>query len=302
MVQRFNESVEELVGNTPLLKLSQLLDKKAASIFAKLDYCNPGHSVKDRIALNMIRDGEKRGLLKKGGTIIEPTSGNTGVSLALIGRQLGYDVVIVLPDADNQPLRDLILKLGAKLELTPADGGLRKAKEKTLELCKRDDSYFYPDQFGNPANPEIHRNTTAREIVKAIGGKSIDAFVAAVGTGGTITGVGEVLKAKYPNIKIVAVEPAESPVLSGGKPGMHFISGIGAGFIPPILNKDIIDSVETVSSEQAQKSAGDIVRDEQLFAGVSSGAVYHVAKKVASNMKKNQTVVAFFADAMLGVN
>jgi len=295
-----HDSLEELLGNTPMVKLNRLVNIGGASIYAKLDYCNPGRSVKDRIALNMIRDGENRGALKPGGTIIEPTAGNSSISLTIFGRRAGYDVVIVMPDTDNTVLVKMLKQLGAKVELTSGDKGLRGAKERVLKLCKKEKSFFYPDQFNNPSNPEIHRNKTAKEIIKAMGNKKIDAFVSGVGTGGTITGVGESLKAKYPDVKIVAVEPAESSVLSGGQPGMHFINGIGAGFIPPVLNMDIIDSVEKISSRDAQTMAEHIRKEEGLLAGVSSGAVLRASLNVASRMKKEQNVVSFFADAMVG--
>jgi cysteine synthase A len=301
MVKLLYDNMDELLGNTPMVTLSRLPDVTGASIHAKLDYYNPGRSVKDRVAWNMIRDAESRGLLKPGGKIIEPTAGNTSVSLTLLGRRRGYEVIIVMPDTDNAGLQKELRLLGAKLDLTPPDEGLRGARERVQKLCKRNPDYFYPDQFNNPSNPEIHRNKTAREILKGMGAIVIDAFVAAVGTGGTITGVGEVLKAKNPDIKIIAVEPAESPVLSGGRPGIHSISGIGAGFIPPILNMDIIDSVECVSTSEARIMTEKIRREEGLLAGISSGAVLTAATRVASGMKKNQNVVAFFADAMPGI-
>lgn len=295
------ENMDGLLGNTPMVTLNRLPEIGGASIHAKLDYYNPGRSVKDRIAWNMIRDAENRGLLKPGGKIIEPTSGNTSISLTLLGRRMGYEVIVVMPDTDNVGLQKELRMLGAKLDLTPPDEGLRGARERVQKLCKRNSDYFYPDQFNNSSNPEIHRNKTAREILKAMGTNVIDAFVAAVGTGGTITGVGEVLKAKNPNIKIIAVEPSESPVLSGGKPGVHSITGIGAGFVPPILNMDIIDSVESVSTSEARIMSEKIRREEGLLAGISSGAALTAATRVAGGMKKNKNVVVFFADAMPGV-
>jgi cysteine synthase A len=301
MAKLLYDNLDGLLGNTPMITLNRLPETRGASIHAKLDYYNPGRSVKDRIAWNMILDAENRGLLKPGGKIIEPTSGNTSIGLTIFGRRMGYEVIIVMPDTNNAGLQKELKLLGAKLDLTPPDEGLRGAKERVQQLCKRNSDYCYLDQFNNSSNPEIHRNKTAREILKAMGTNVIDAFVAAVGTGGTITGVGEVLKAKNPDIKIVAVEPSESPVLSGGKPGVHSISGIGAGFIPPILNMDIIDSIECVSSSEARLMTDKIRREEGLLAGISSGAVMIAAKRVASGMKKSKNVVAFFADGMPGV-
>ena len=296
----WKESREELIGQTPVMKLHEISDKPGASIFAKLDFFNPGGSVKDRVALNIIQDAEKNGRLKKGCTIIEASSGNTGISLALIGRARKYEVIIVMPDQNNERLRKILKNLGARVELTPADEGMRGAKEKVAALCKKHPVYYNPDHFTNPSNAEIHRNTTAREIMKAMGANRIDAFVAGVGTGGTITGVGEVLKSKNPQVKIIAVEPSESPVLSGGKPGAHLISGIGAGIVPPLLNMDIIDRIVQVGSDVAQKTAEKLTLKEGLFAGASSGAALWAALKVSSEMNGNQNVVVFFADAMLG--
>jgi cysteine synthase A len=295
------ESVEELYGGTPIVKIKSLPNKRNAAVYAKLDYFNPGRSVKDRIAFNMIRDAEKKGRLRRGYTLVEPTSGNTGISLALAGGIHGYKVVIVMPDVNNSRLKRMLVKMGAEIRLTPLEHGMNGAREMALRLCRKNGSYVMPDQFNNPANPEIHKNTTAKEIIEGMGKNKVDAFVAGVGTGGTITGVGEALKAKYPGVKIVAVEPSESPVLSGGKPGMHYINGIGAGFVPPLLNMDIVDEVITVSSEAAEKTAEEITKREGLLAGISSGAVLKAALRVASGMKKNKNVVAFFADAMAGV-
>lgn len=297
MTRYLPKSVEELFGNTPIVKLRFLPDKNGAAIYAKLDFYNPGRSVKDRIVHNMVIDAEKRGLLKKGGAIIEASSGNTGVSLALIGCLKGYKIHIVMPDSSNERIRKILKRFGAKVEYTPADQGMGRAKERVMELSGNNGHYYYPDQFNNPSNTEIHRNTTAKEILKSMGSKKIDAFVAGVGTGGTITGVGEVLKAKFPKVKIVAVEPQESAVLSGGNPGVHFIDGIGPGFVPPLLNRDIIDQVVTVSSEAAQETTEKIALKEGIVAGISSGAVLFAARKIASKMSKNSNVVAFFADA-----
>lgn len=289
------------MGNTPLLRLGAMTEKNGAAILAKLDYFNPGGSVKDRVASNIIRNAEKKGLLKKGHVIVEASSGNMGLSLALIGRLKGYEVIIAMPDQNNEKLRKSLKSLGARVELTATDDGMRGARERVAALCKKRPDYYNPDCFSNPSNPEIHRNTTAREILKAAGNNKIDAFVAGVGTGGTITGVGEALKSKHPGIKIVAVEPSESPVLSGGKPGSHMISGIGAGVVPPLLNFDIVDKIMQVSSEMAQKTAEKLALKEGIFAGISSGAALCAAMKLSSEMGRNKNIVVFFADATLGV-
>lgn len=301
MVRLISESVEELFGGTPIVRIKSTPNRGSAAIYAKLDYFNPGKSVKDRIAFSMVYDAQKRGRLKKGYALIEPTSGNTGISLALAGRVHGYRVIIVMPESTNGTIGNMLAKMGAEVKLSPVEKGMNGAREMAARLCRKNTNYFMPDQFNNPANPAVHRRVTAQEIIDAMGDKKVDAFVAGVGTGGTITGVGETLKARYPKIKIVAVEPAESPVLSGGAPGTHYINGIGAGFIPPLLNMEIIDEVITVSSEKAEKEADALTKKESLFAGISSGAVYYAAKRVAARMKKNQTVVAFFADARAGV-
>jgi cysteine synthase A len=294
------ESTEELVGNTPLLRLGGMTEKNGAAIFAKLDYFNPGGSVKDRVADNIIRNAEKKGLLRKGHTIVEASSGNMGLSLALLGRLKGYDVVIAMPEQNNERLKRSLKSLGAKVEVTPTEEGMRGARERVASLCKKRPDFYNPDCFSNPSNSEIHRNTTAREIMKAVGNNKIDAFVAGVGTGGTITGVGEALKSKNAGIKIVAVEPSESPVLSGGKPGSHLIGGIGAGVIPPLLNFDIVDKIMQVSSDMAQKTVEKLALKEGIFAGMSSGAALWAAMKLSMEMGHNQNIVVFFADATVG--
>ena len=294
------KSVEELYSATPMVKLTSLPDKRHAAVYAKLDYFSPGKSVKDRIAIGMILGAEKTGRLKKGYTIVEPTSGNIGISLALAGRMHGYKVLIVMPDSDCGSLRDTLVRIGAEVKLTAAEKGMDGARSFAIGLSEKR-TYFMPDQFRNSINTEIHRKTTGKEIVKAMGTSKVDAFVAGVGTGATITGVGEAIRARYPRAKIVAVEPAESPVLSGGKPGPHGINGIGAGFVPPLLNRDIIDEIVAVKTDAAQRMSEEIAKKESLLAGVSSGAVMCAALKTASGMKKSQNVVAFFADGMAGV-
>jgi len=289
-----------LVGNTPLLKLGSMTEKNGANIFAKLDYMNPGGSVKDRVASNIIRNAEKNGLLRKGHTIVEASGGNMGLSLALIGRLKGYEVVIAMPDQNNERLKKSLKRLGARVELSPVDEGMKGARERVSQICKKRPDHYNPDCFSNPSNAEIHRNTTAREIMKAMGNGKIDAFVAGVGTGGTITGVGEALKSKNPNVKIIAVEPAESPVLSGGKPGSHLISGIGAGVVPPLLNMDIVDKIIQVSSELARKTAEKLSLKEGIIAGLSSGAALYAALKFSAELGHNKNIVVFFADAAVG--
>ncbi len=293
------ESAEELIGNTPLLRLGAMSEKNGANIFAKLDYFNPGGSVKDRVASNIINNAEKKGLLKKGGVIVEASSGNMGLSLALLGGLKGYEVVIVMPDQNNERLKKSLRRLGARVELTPSEEGMRGARERVAQLCKKRPDHYNPDCFSNPSNAEIHRNTTAREIMKAAGNNKVDAFVAGVGTGGTITGVGEALKSKNPNVRIVAVEPAESPVLSGGKPGAHLISGIGAGVVPPLLNMDIVDRIIQVGSDLARKTAERLSLKEGIVAGMSSGAALCAALKYSLELGRDHNVVVFFADAAL---
>lgn len=295
------ESLEELYGGSPIVKLKSLPDSGHAAVYAKLDYFNLGRSVKDRIAFGMIIGAEKTGLLKKGCTIVEPTCGNMAVSLALAGSIRGYKVLIVMPDSDNDSLKGTLTRMGAEIKLTAAEKGMNGARSVAIDLSLKKGKYFMPDQFKNSLGPEIHKKTTGKEIIKAMGQNKIDAFVAGVGTGSTITGVGEAIKASNPRAKIVAVEPAESPVLSGGKPGPHGINGIGAGFIPPLLNMDIIDEIVTVKTVAAQRMSEELAKKESLLVGVSSGAVMKAALKTASGMKKNQNVVAFFADAMAGV-
>ena len=295
------ESLEELHGSSPIVQLMSLPDRRFAAIYAKLDYFNPGRSVKDRIAFGMILGAEQTGRLKKGTTIVEPTGGNMGISLALAGRIRGYKVLIVMPDSDNGSLKDRLVRMGAEIKLTAAEHGMKGARSVAIDLGSKKGKYYMPDQFRNSLNPEIHKKTTGREIIKAMGTKKIDAFVAGVGTGSTLTGVGEAIRAKYPRAKIVAVEPAESPVLSGGKPGPHGINGIGAGFVPPLLNMELIDEIVTVKTVAAQRMSEELVKKESLLVGLSSGAVMKAALKTASGMKKNQNVVAFFADAMVGV-
>lgn len=283
--------IYELIGHTPLVKLNRMVEEDMADIYLKLEFYNPGSSVKDRIALNMIQQAEEKGLLKEGSTIIEPTSGNTGIGLAMIGAAKGYPVILVMPETMSIERRKLLKAYGAQLILTPGEKGMKGAIEKAKELVAENADYFMPQQFENLANPEIHRMTTAEEIWEMMEG-DIDAFVAGVGTGGTVTGVGEVLKMKKADIKIVAVEPEKSPVISGGQPGPHKIQGIGAGFIPDILNVDVIDEVIKVEDEAAMETARKSAATEGLLVGISSGAAIFAAMEVARKLGKGKKVVA----------
>ncbi|MBB6284475.1 cysteine synthase A [Geobacillus subterraneus] len=283
-------SITELIGDTPAVKLNRIVDEDSADVYVKLEFMNPGSSVKDRIALAMIEAAEKEGKLKPGDTIVEPTSGNTGIGLAMVAAAKGYKAVLVMPDTMSLERRNLLRAYGAELVLTPGAQGMRGAIEKAEELV-REHGYFMPQQFKNEANPEIHRLTTGKEIVEQMGDQ-LDAFVAGIGTGGTITGAGKVLREAYPNIKIYAVEPADSPVLSGGKPGPHKIQGIGAGFVPDILDTSIYDGVITVTTEEAFAAARRAAREEGILGGISSGAAIHAALQVAKELGKGKKVLA----------
>jgi cysteine synthase A len=264
-------NVLELIGNTPLVRVSKILDGAKGDLVLKLESRNPLNSVKDRIALSMIEDAEKRGLLKKGSVIVEPTSGNTGIGLAYIAAIKGYRCILTMPESMSIERRKLLKAFGAELVLTPAPQGMKGAVEKAKELLESTPQSFMPQQFENPANPEIHRKTTAEEIWKDTDGK-VDIFVAGVGTGGTITGVAEFIKKRKPGFKVVAVEPAKSPLLSGGTHSPHKIQGIGAGFIPAVLKRELIDEVIKVEEEDAGKTARRLAREEGLLVGISAGA------------------------------
>ncbi|MBI3997315.1 MAG: cysteine synthase A [Candidatus Omnitrophica bacterium] len=289
------ESVVELIGNTPMLRLQRIVEPRMATIIAKLESFNPGGSVKDRICLAMIEDAEAKGLLKPGSTVVEPTSGNTGIGLAMICAAKGYQIVLTMPETMSAERIQILKGYGAEVVLTPAAEGMIGAVRRAEKITKETPNAFMPQQFINPANPEAHRKTTAQEILRVTDG-AIDAFVAGVGTGGTMTGVGEVLKRRNPNVKIVAVEPKASPVLSGGAPGPHMIQGIGAGFVPQVLNRAVIDEIIPVTDEQAYETSRRLAKEEGLFVGISSGAACWAALKVAKELGSGKTVVTVFSD------
>lgn len=293
--QRAAETVLELIGNTPMVRLRRMAEPRQAHILAKLESFNPGGSVKDRICLAMLEDAETRGLLRPGATIVEPTSGNTGIGLAMICAVKGHKIILTMPETMSAERMQILKSYGAEVVLTPAAEGMMGAVRRAEAIAKQTPGAFMPQQFMNPANPEVHRRTTAQEILRATEGE-LDAFVAGVGTGGTITGVGEVLKKKLPGVKVVAVEPKGSPVLSGGPPGPHMIQGIGAGFVPQVLNRAVIDEIIPVSDEQAHETARRLAREEGLFVGISSGAACWAALKVARDLGAGKTVVVVLPD------
>jgi cysteine synthase len=291
---RLVQNVTQLIGDTPLVRLNRVVPEDSAEVYVKLEYQNPGSSVKDRIAISMIEVAEQEGKLKPGDTIIEPTSGNTGIGLAMVAAAKGYKAILVMPETMSMERRNLLRAYGAQLVLTPGPEGMKGAIKRAEELQAENPSYFMPQQFKNPANVKVHRETTGPEIVEAINsfdGK-LDAFVAGIGTGGTITGAGSVLKEAFPNIKIYAIEPTASPVLSGGKPGPHKIQGIGAGFVPDILNTQVYDGVITVENEEAFETSRRVAREEGILGGISSGAAIFAALKVAKELGKGKRVVA----------
>lgn len=292
---RIAQNITELIGNTPLVRLNRLVDEYSAEVVVKLEEFNPGGSVKTRIALNMIQEAVASGKLKPGGTIVEPTSGNTGIGLALVGAALGYKVILTMPETMSVERRKLLTAYGAELVLTPGDKGMPGAIEKALELVKSHENYFIPQQFENPANPDIHRLTTAQEILRDTVGQ-VDAFVAGVGTGGTLTGVGEVLKEQIPGIRLVAVEPAASPVLSGGKAGPHKIQGIGAGFVPKNAHKEIYDQIITIANEDALETGRRLAKEEGILVGISAGAAVFAALQVARELGPGKRVVVIAPD------
>jgi cysteine synthase A len=293
---RFADSVLDLIGGTPIVRLNRLPKPEGAVVVAKVESLNPGGSVKDRIALSMVEDAERRGILKAGGTIVEPTSGNTGIGLALAAAVKGYRLILTMPDDMSVERQRLMARLGAEIQLTPAIEGMTGAVFAAQELVREHPEYFMPQQFQNPANPEAHRRGTALEIIEALGGRRLDAFVAGVGTGGTLTGVGEVLKDKIAGLRVVAVEPARSPVLSGGRARPHAIQGIGASFVPGVLNRDIIDEIITVRDEDAIAWSRRLAREEGLLVGISAGAAAFAACAVAATLAPSQLVMTVLPD------
>ncbi len=288
-------NILELIGNTPLVKLNKLTTANMATVYVKLESMNPGGSVKDRICYSMIRDAEEKGLVKKDTVIVEPTSGNTGIGLAVVCAVRGYRLILTMPETMSVERRHLLKRYGAELVLTPGAEGMKGAIAKAQEIAKQNPNSFIPQQFANPANPKIHRETTAEEIWEALDGK-VDALISGVGTGGTVTGCGEVLKKRNPKVKIVAVEPKTSPVLSGGAPGKHKIQGIGAGFVPEVLNRGILDQVIQVEDQTAWKTALELVEKEGIFGGISSGANVWAALQVACDLGAGKNVVTIICD------
>lgn len=285
----------ETIGRTPVVKINKIPDERCSNIFGKLEMFNPASSVKDRIGLAMILDAEKKGLLKPGDTIVEPTSGNTGIALAMVAAVKGYKAIFTMPETMSLERRAMLRYFGAEIILTEGSKGMRGAVEKAEELV-REKGYFQPQQFNNPANTEVHRKTTGREIVEDFKGKDLHYFVVGIGTGGTISGAGEVLKQHFNDIKNIAVEPKDSPVLSGGKPGPHKIQGIGAGFVPAIYNPKVVDEVRQVSNDDAFNMTRLLARKEGIFCGISSGANMHVALQIAREAGPGKNVLVVLPD------
>ncbi|HOP40310.1 MAG TPA: cysteine synthase A [Geobacteraceae bacterium] len=295
MPVRSYDSVLEMIGNTPLVRITKLAEKNVATIYVKMETNNPGGSVKDRICRAMIEAAETNGLLKPGATVIEPTSGNTGIGLSMVCSVKGYKLILTMPDTMSIERRRLLAAYGAELILTPGNQGMRGAVLKAEELSAKH-GYYMPQQFKNPANPETHRTTTAPEIIEAMQGKSIDGFVAGVGTGGTLTGIGEALRKHNPKIRIAAVEPDDSPILSGGDPGPHKIQGIGAGFVPDVLNTDIYDEVIRVTNDEAYEFSRRLAKVEGLLVGISAGANFFGAQQLARKLGPDKNVVTIMCD------
>jgi cysteine synthase A len=291
---RIVQNVTELIGDTPLVRLNNVVPAGSAEVYVKLEFMNPGSSVKDRIAISMVEVAEQQGLIKPGDTIIEPTSGNTGIGLAMVAAAKGYRSIIVMPETMSMERRNLLRAYGAELVLTPGAEGMKGAIRRAEEILAENPHYFMPQQFNNQANVKVHRETTGPEIVEAINAHDgkLDAFISGIGTGGTITGAGEVLRKAFPGIQIVAVEPAASPVLSGGKPGPHKIQGIGAGFVPQILDTEVYNEIITVETEEAFEVSRKVAQKEGILGGISTGAIIHAALKVAERLGEGKRVVA----------
>lgn len=290
MVRKPVDNITDIIGQTPVVKLRHQAGEDAADIYVKLEYQNPGGSVKDRIALAMIEQAEKEGKIKPGDTIVEPTSGNTGIGLAFVCAAKGYKAVFTMPETMSMERRNLLKAYGAELVLTPGAEAMKGAIKKAKEL-KETHGYFEPQQFENPANPRVHELTTGPELVEQFEGRTIDAFLAGVGTGGTLSGAGKVLKEKYPDIQIVAIEPEDSPVLSGGEPGPHKLQGLGAGFVPGTLNTEIYDEIIKVGNEVAMETSRRVAKEEGILGGISSGAAIYAAIQKAKELGKGKTVV-----------
>ncbi|EGQ3562828.1 cysteine synthase A [Staphylococcus pseudintermedius] len=290
MVRKPVDNITDIIGQTPVVKLRHQAGEDAADIYVKLEYQNPGGSVKDRIALAMIEQAEKEGKIKPGDTIVEPTSGNTGIGLAFVCAAKGYKAVFTMPETMSMERRNLLKAYGAELVLTPGAEAMKGAIKKAKEL-KETHGYFEPQQFENTANPKVHELTTGPELVEQFEGRTIDAFLAGVGTGGTLSGAGKVLKEKYPDIQIVAIEPEDSPVLSGGEPGPHKLQGLGAGFIPGTLNTEIYDEIIKVGNEVAMETSRRVAKEEGILGGISSGAAIYAAIQKAKELGKGKTVV-----------
>ena len=290
MAKKPVNNVVEVIGDTPVVKLNHVVGEDAADVYVKLEYQNPGGSVKDRIAFAKIEQAEKEGKIKPGDTIVEPTSGNTGIGLAFVCAAKGYKAVFTMPETMSQERRNLLKAYGAELVLTPGSEAMKGAIKKAKEL-KEEYGYYEPQQFENPANPKIHELTTGPELVEQFEGKTIDAFLAGVGTGGTLTGAGKVLKEKYPDIQLVAIEPEASPVLSGGEPGPHKLQGLGAGFVPDTLDTNIYQEVIKVGNETAMEMSRKVAKEEGILGGISSGAAIYAAIEKAKELGKGKTVV-----------
>ena len=289
------DNVCQLIGRTPIVRLNRIPKSDWSEMLVKLEFLNPGGSVKDRIGLSMIEAAEQDGRLRPGGTIVEPTSGNTGIGLAMVGAAKGYRVILTMPEDMSIERQNLLRAYGAEIVLTPREHFMQGAIDAAQKIVREHPGYFMPHQFQNPANPEMHRRTTAREIVAAVGGR-LDALVCGVGTGGTATGTGEILKQEIPGLKLLAVEPTESAVISGGKPGPHKIQGIGAGFVPQILNRSVIDQVTQVNYEDARAAARRLAELEGILCGVSSRAILHAASSAARELGRGKRVLAILPD------